>query len=235
MLDSTVWGAVELRSSESIREELSMLIPCRCGKKLRVADERAGERVKCPACGAWTVAATGLAVAPPAGPATPVVRSASNTIVRDSAQEPSRPGYVTIPASLTPSALESGEDGPERWFYDEDTPWELITILESARRKQTRLRLHYDRGPEDPKFRSWMEEQSRGSGVPLDEPLRFATGYLYFAHRRFWLSKTPRAKVHGLDLGMIGPLHFLIKVETVDPRDGGVLWEAGPSDDNFGN
>src|SRR3954471_3142335 len=59
---------------------MPILLTCECGKQLRVKDENAGRRVKCPACGHEMVAPTGggeaaVRTAPAAAPPAPAGRS----------------------------------------------------------------------------------------------------------------------------------------------------------------
>src|SRR4051794_26722736 len=45
---------------------MPILLTCQCGKKLRVADESRGKKVRCPECQALVVAEPGAAAPPPA-------------------------------------------------------------------------------------------------------------------------------------------------------------------------
>lgn len=91
----------------------AMLIGCGCGKQLKVGDDLAGRRVKCPACGAvHTVAVPPEVGAVAAGP-------------------PPLPAPVEIP-TLTPVAdrLDEIAGAPEMWVNQ--LPTENVVILTTA-------------------------------------------------------------------------------------------------------
>src|SRR5438067_4672369 len=94
---------------------MPITLNCACGKTLRVADEHAGKRVKCPACAAVLTAARAGAAAdgPPPPPA------ASAPVGKPAADEDDRGAYELEPAAKAASVPEFRK-GATRDEDDED-------------------------------------------------------------------------------------------------------------------
>jgi hypothetical protein len=105
---------------------MPILLSCACGKKLRVKDDLAGKRLKCPACAA-------VLVVPPAG--TPGAADGPGAEKVAAAKEPRKPARPPAPASEP----EEDDQAARRRPRDADSPtpfWvhdnELLALSDDA-------------------------------------------------------------------------------------------------------
>jgi hypothetical protein len=97
---------------------MPILVSCKCGKKLRLKDELAGKRVKCPGCG--------QCLAVPAGEEPPVLEEVEPVEERVSpppAARGPRPAPRPAPEERSPDGSDdAGDEGPDRRSRGADSP-----------------------------------------------------------------------------------------------------------------
>lgn len=119
---------------------MAISFPCACGKTLEVADVMAGERVRCPACRAVSVAPAAAPVPPP-----PAEEDAGFDVVDEPAAdhefvvEPAKPRVKAVAAPAEPPAKPKKKKRKRSPVVEEESNRELYERLAAAEARRGRI------------------------------------------------------------------------------------------------